>query len=178
MSDCTCKEQEEPFEPSSRHRELRAEVEGYIEKWRPYLPWIDGWQIKVKPIPDGCGLWSMRVESASYVKGAVIEVRESALDEAEADFLWDEHSVELVVLHELVHLALEPMRHVFYNWVAEEDGASSPAVRSMTDAEEFSTWNICRALMRMQAVLVKDVPNAAADNAAAGRKAMKRAFGG
>ena len=151
--DCGCDfhdgiEMDPDWKPSDRHALAIAEVERLIEKWRPRMPWLAGWTVRVRPIPEGHGEWSMRIDTALYVKIATIEVRESVLDED--DILEDEHSVELMVLHELSHVLFETGRYVFMNWLVQDEEVPQPALLAMQDSEESAVWSLSRAMLAME----------------------------
>lgn len=149
--DCGCFDDEEidpSWEPNERHALAVDQVRQLVAKWEPRLPWLSGWKLKVRPIPEGHGEWSMRIDTALYVKIATLEVRESVLEPD--DILDDEHSVELMVLHELCHILFEQGRYVFMNWLVVEEEIPQPALLAMQDAEETSVWSLARALLAME----------------------------
>lgn len=138
------------FVPSKEHLALIKEVESYVTKWQPRLPWLDGWSVKVRPEPPGEGSWTMHIETGSYVKSAIISVRENANTADARTFMEDDYSVELVVIHELCHVCVEPLRNVFWNWTTEDGMVPEPAHLAITDAEEPCVWAMCRALLRLE----------------------------
>lgn len=154
MNECLCAECT-PYDtvlvPTEEHEDLVAEVRDLIAKWQPRMRWLDGWTVHARPIAAGCGNWTMRIDSASYIRSAVIEVRPEA-DVDRDGFLPDEHSLELVVVHELCHVLFEGLRACALNQAADPDDEVGLAIhRFMVDAEEVAAWSLARTLAAQEA---------------------------
>jgi hypothetical protein len=158
MFDCSCDECAKDrfpadWTPSERFEDVLNQVRYYVDAYLPALTWLAGWTVRVEPIrddPSGNPEWSMRINSAAYIRTAIIEVRESVLDHDR--FLGEEHTIKLMVLHELCHLLIEPMRYVFNNWASDQEGMPAQAAYSFQDAEEVAVWHLARFLQSMALV--------------------------
>lgn len=134
----------EVWSPTDDHLALCAEVEQLVTKWRERLPWLTGWKITVEAVPIESDDYRMSIVTTPSLKGAIIQVCEGVTDDDSEFFHDDEYTLELVVLHELCHVLMEPMRIVTMGW--DDD---LRLTRMFNQEEETAVWTLCRTLQQL-----------------------------
>ena len=142
------------FAPTPEHIAIIDEARTFLTKWKPRLPWMAAWHVIFMPIPDNNQEWGMKIDIASFVHGAQLLIKPNPLAAGDKHLFPDgEYTLELLVLHELCHLAIDPLKTHNINVIsALDDESIRQAVSVLESEEETVAWNMARALIQVELV--------------------------